>query len=44
MYVGFMNQKKAYELVSREALWQLLRMYDVGGKFLNGIKSIMLIV
>ena len=32
--------KKAYDKVSREALWQVLRMYDVGGKLLNGIKSI----
>ena len=24
---------------STEALWQILRMYDVGGKLLNGIKS-----
>ena len=26
--------------VSRETLWQVLRMYDVGGKLLNGIKII----
>ena len=25
-----------------EALWQVLRMYDVGGKLLNGIKSMYL--
>ena len=24
---------------TREALWQVLRMYDVGGKLLNGMKS-----
>ena len=29
----------AYDRVNREALWQVLRMYDVGGKLLNGIKS-----
>ena len=28
MYVGFM-----------EVLWQVLKMYDVGGKLLNGIKN-----
>ena len=39
MYVGFMNLEKAYDWVNREALWQVLRMYDVGGKLLNGIKS-----
>ena len=26
-------------IVNREALRQLLRMYDVGGKLLNGIKG-----
>ena len=39
MYVGFMDLEKAYEKVNREALWQVLRMYDVDGKLLNGIKS-----
>ena len=27
-------------MVNREALWQVLRMYDVGGNLLNGIKSV----
>ena len=26
-------------MVNREVLWQKLRMYDVGSKLLNGIKS-----
>ena len=39
MYVGFMNLEKAYDRVNREELRQVLRMYDVGGKLLNGIKS-----
>ena len=39
MYVGFMDLEKAYDRVNREALWQVLRMYDVGGKVLNGVKS-----
>ena len=36
--VGFMDLEKAYDRVSWEALWQVLRMYDVCGKFLCGIK------
>ena len=34
-----MNLEKAYDRVDREALWQVLRMYDVGAKLLNGNKS-----
>ena len=40
VYVGFMYLKKAYDKVNRESLWQVLRMYDVVGKPLNGIKSV----
>ena len=35
-----MALENAYDKVNREALWQVLRMYDVGGKLLNNIKSI----
>ena len=35
-----MNLEKAYDRVNREALWEVLRMYDVGGKLLNGISSV----
>ena len=36
-----MDLENAYDRVNRKALWQVLRMmYDVGGKLLNGIKSI----
>ena len=37
--MGFMDLGKAYDRVYREALRQVLRMYDVGGKPLNGIVS-----
>ena len=37
--VGFMDLEKAYDTVNKEALWQVLRMHDVGGKLFNGIKS-----
>ena len=40
MYVGFMGLEKTYDSVNREALWQVLKMYHVCGKLLNGIKSI----
>ena len=39
MYLGFIDLEKAYDRINREALWQVLRMYDAGGKLLSGIKS-----
>ena len=38
--MSFMDLKKAYDRVDREAPCQMPRMYDVGGKLLSGIKSI----
>ena len=38
--MGFMELEKAYNRVNRETLWQVLRIYDVGGKLLNDINSI----
>ena len=35
----FVDLDKGYDRVKREALWQVLRIYDVVGTFLNGIKS-----
>ena len=44
--MGFIDLEKAYNRVNREALWQVLRMYDVcvcmwggGIKLLGGVKS-----
>ena len=39
VYVGFIDMEKAYDKVNREALWQVLRIYDAGGKPLSGIKT-----
>ena len=36
---GFIDLDKVYDRANREALWQVLRMYDVGDKLLGGIKS-----
>ena len=30
-----MDLERAYGRVNKEALWQVLRMYDLGGKLLN---------
>ena len=36
--MGFIDLEKAYNRVKRETLWQILRIYNVGGKQLNVIK------
>ena len=33
VYVGFIDLEKAYDRVNREALWKVLRMYDVEVNF-----------
>ena len=35
----FYGLKKEYNRVNRETIWQVMRMYDVGGKLLSGIKG-----
>ena len=37
--MDFIDLEKAYDRFNREAVWQVLKLYDVGGKLLNGIKS-----
>ena len=39
VYMGFIDLEKGFGRFNREALWQVLRIYDVGGKLLSGIKS-----
>ena len=40
----FIDFEKAYDRVNREALWQVLRMYEVGVNYLVKIRICMLIV
>ena len=44
VYVSFMNLEKAYDRINMEALWQVLKMYDVNGKYQNELKICILIV
>ena len=39
IYAWFIYLEKASDSINREALYQELRMYDVGGKLWNTIKS-----
>ena len=40
VFMGFMDLEKAYDSVNRKGLWQVLMMYGVSGKLLEGIKSL----
>ena len=37
MYPCFMDLDKAYDRINRKAIWQVLRMCDVGSKLLNRV-------
>ncbi len=40
VYAAFMELEKAYDRVDWEALWDVLRIYGVGGRLLDGVKSL----
>ncbi len=35
-----MDPKKAYNMVNREALWSVLKIFGVGGQLLKGIQTV----
>ncbi len=39
LFAGFMVLEKAYDRVDRKGLWDVLRIYGVGGHLLEGIGS-----
>ena len=39
VYWAFMDLEKAYDRVDREAMWQVLRVYGVGGRLLRAVQS-----
>ncbi len=39
MYAAFMDLEKAYDRVDRKALWNVLKIYGVGGQLMKGIKA-----
>ena len=36
MYFAFLDLEKAYD---RDAMWNVLRLYGIGGRLLQGVKS-----
>ncbi len=39
LYTAFMDLEKAYDRADREALWNVLKIYGVGGQLLKGIQA-----
>ena len=39
LFWAFMDLEKAYDRVDGEALWQVLRLFGVGGKLLKSVQS-----
>ncbi len=40
VYAAFMDLEKAYDRADWEAMWDVLMAYGVGGRFLDGLKTI----
>ena len=41
--MGFMDLEREYDMVNMKAQWQAPRMYYASGKYLNGIKSMLIV-
>ena len=39
VFWAFMDLEKAYDTIDRHGMWQMLRVYGVGGKLLKTVKS-----
>ena len=39
MYFAFSNLEKEYDRTDRDAMWNVLRLYGIGGRLLLGVKS-----
>ena len=39
VFWAFMDLKKAYDTIDRHGMWQMLRVYGVGGKLLKTVQS-----
>ena len=40
MYFVFLDLEKACDRVDRDAMWNVLRLYRIGGRLLRGVKSL----
>ena len=39
VFRAFMDLKKPYDTIDRHGMWQMLRVYGVGGKLLKAVQS-----
>ena len=39
VFGAFMDLEKAYDTIDRHGMWQMLRVYGVGGKLLKAVQS-----
>ena len=39
VFLAFMDLEKAYDRIDREGLWDVLKVYGIGGRLLEGVKS-----
>ena len=39
VFWAFMDLEKAYDTIDRHGMWQMLRVYGVGGKLLKAVQS-----
>ena len=39
VFWAFMDLKNEYDTIDRHGMWQMLRLYGVGGKFLKAVQS-----
>ena len=39
VYWAFMDLEKAYDTIDRHGMWQIIRLYSVGGKLLKAVQS-----
>ena len=40
MYFAFLDLEKRMIRVDRDAMWNVLRLYGIGGRLLRGVKSV----
>ena len=39
VFWAFMHLEKAYDTIDRHGMWQMLRVYGVGGKLLKAVQN-----